>query len=207
MLPYIAIDFLGLRLHQMRDTDSETVRLGRNHSFVRQNHFYKEIITPEQHEVWYQQICQTRDYYFIISKDAKPLGMFYLKDITPGLISGHTGFFIWEEKALHTRIPMLATIFFAEFFFFAAGLQNMEAIVHAGNNAMLNIAHFFRYQIFREDSNDTVRILGTHANYLVQRDRLLNFGRRLSRDPTTWKLRIEGEKDPSHHPEILRLIS
>lgn len=206
MLPYIEVEQYNVRFRQMQDADLEAVRIGRNSPLVRKNHFHQEPISREEHAKWYAGVRNSRDYYFVIARNNSDVGLFYLKDIAFGMRQGHTGFFIWDESALHTRIPLLATLVFAEFFFFLAGLQNMEGIVHRNNLAMLRIAKFFNYYISGGHSGETIRILGTRGNYLRQRDRLVNFGQKLSRDPDSWKLKIRGNRDIRHQPEILRLI-
>ena len=118
MLPLVAIQQYGLSLRQMRDTDIEIVREGRNQPFVRKSHFFQEIITPEQHRSWYDGIRKTRDYYLIVCKDDVPLGLISLKNIAPGMHTGQLGIFFWEKHVLRTRLPLLAIITFIDFFLF-----------------------------------------------------------------------------------------
>jgi|JI10StandDraft_1071094.scaffolds.fasta_scaffold232412_2 hypothetical protein len=206
MLPYIAIERFGLRLQQIRDEDSEIVREGRNKPFVRTNHFYEGIITPEQHRNWYEGICKTRDYYLVASKDTVPLGLLYLKDITPGIRSGHIGVFFWEEKILRTRIPILAIITFLDFFLITAGVANIDCIIRMDNGAMDHIVQFLEFDLRYNAPTNELRANLTKERMLENRVRLLKYAERLNPDPASWHLRIEGEKDPRHHHEILRVL-
>ncbi|MBV6492996.1 MAG: hypothetical protein LDLANPLL_01003 [Turneriella sp.] len=206
MLPFIAIDYLGIRLHQIRDEDLEIVFQGRNKDFVRRNHFHQEKITEVEHNAWYKQICAARDYYFVVSKDNERVGLVYLKDIKPNFKSGHTGIFFWNEKILHTKVPLKTALAFTDLFFSAASLERMEAIVRKDNMAMLNIFDFFRFEKTFSATEEKVYLFCKHASYMEERARLLHFSQRINRDEASWVLRIEGEKDERHHPEILRLI-
>lgn len=206
MLPFIAIQQYGLSLRQMRDADMEIVRNGRNQPFVRENHFFQEFITPEQHRTWYDGVCKTRDYYLIVCKDDVPLGLISLKNIAPSMRTGQLGIFFWEKHVLRTRLPLLAIITFIDFFLFTVGVQHMEAIIRSNNAAMAHIFEFFRFDLIYDRANNILRTGSTRNQYLENHDRLIDFARRLNKTPASWQLRIEGEKDARHHPEVLRVI-
>ncbi|MBX3720270.1 MAG: hypothetical protein KF713_00390 [Turneriella sp.] len=206
MLPFIAIERFGLVLQQIRDADSEIVHAGRNQPFVRRNHFYTEIITPDQHRAWYKGICHTRDYYLVASQNKIPMGMLYLKDITPGMHTGHIGVFFWKEDILGTRKPILAIIAFLDFFLFSVGMQNIEAIIRMDNKSMDNIVQFLKFDLCYHPQENILKANYTRERLLQERPRLMDFAQRLSREPATWRLQIRGEKDSRHHPEILRVI-
>lgn len=206
MLPYVAIHQFGLRLHQIRDADAEVVRQGRNQPFVRERHFYEEIITPEQHRRWYEGICQTRDYYLVVSKDEIPLGLLYLRDITPHMHTGQLGIFFWDENFLRTRHPMLAIISFLDFFLMTVGIQNIEGIIRKENESMAHIMSFLGFDVFLNGEKSAQQTRSTRMQYAANHHRLIDFARRLKKDPASWDLRIEGEKDARHHPEMLRVI-
>lgn len=206
MLPFLAIQQYGLSLHQIRDTDIEIVREGRNQPFVRKNHFFQEIIAPEEHCRWYEGICKTRDYYLVVCKDDEPLGLISLKNITLGMHTGELGIFFWKKPVLRTRLPLLAIITFIDFFLFKVGMQHMEAIIRSNNTAMAHIFEFFGYDLIHDNAKQLIRTSTTRNQYLENHDRLIDFARRLNKNPACWQLRIEGDKDPRHHPEILRLI-
>jgi hypothetical protein len=207
MLPYIALKRFGLCLHQLRPNDLEVVREGRNKPDVRLNHFHQDIIAQEEHQRWYDKISTGRDYYLVVSRGNRTVGLLYLKDITAGMASGHLGMFFWEEKSLNTRTRMLAPLIFADFFFYTAGLQVMDAIVHPKNTLTIDMSRFFGFLPVPDSSPGTVRIVGTQERYMQQQLACMRVAQRLSRGPETWTLEVEGERDPSHQPEILRLIS
>lgn len=206
MLPYVAIHQYGLCLRQIRDADAEVVREGRNQPFVRRNHFYQEIISPEQHNNWYQEICKKQDYYLVACKGDTPLGLLYLKDITPGMRSGHIGVFFWDEKILRTRFPILALIAILDFFLITVGMQNIEAIIRTDNKSMVNIVNFLKFDVRLGAKENMLHINYTRDRILENHARLMEYTRRLSPASDTWNLRIEGDKDPRHHTEMLRVI-
>ena len=185
MLQYIAISQYGLRLHQMRDADIEIVREGRNQPFVRKNHFFQEIITPEQHRSWYDGICKTRDYYLIVCKDDVPLGLISLKNIAPGMHTGQLGIFFWEKQVLRTRLPLLAIITFIDFFLVTVGIQHMEAIIRSTNTAMAHIFEFFGFDLFYDNAKQILKTSSTRNQYLENHDRLIDFVKRLNKYPAS----------------------
>lgn len=207
MLPYIELRRFGLCLRQLRPEDLEVVRVGRNLPEVRFNHFHQDVISPEEQQCWYDKISKSRDYYLVVSRGHLTVGMLYLKDIAAEMISGHLGMFFWEEKSLNTRTRMLAPLIFADFFFYSAGLQVMEAIVHPKNKLTIDMSRFFGFLPDSDSPPGTVRIVGTYERYLQQRTVCMRVAQRLSRDPRTWDLQVKGERDPKHHPEILKLLS
>jgi RimJ/RimL family protein N-acetyltransferase len=206
MLPFVAIQQYGLSLHQMRDADIEIVREGRNQPFVRKNHFFQETIAPEQHRSWYDGICKTSDYYMVVCKDGDPLGLISLKKITPGMHTGELGIFFWKKPVLRTRLPILAIITFLDFFLFTVGTQNIEAIIRIDNAPMAHIFEFLNFDRYYDTARQFLKTSSTRIQYSKNHTRLMDFARRLSKDPVSWKLRIEGDRDSRHHPEMLRVI-
>jgi hypothetical protein len=206
MLPFVAIERFGLKLHQMRDLDSEIVRMGRNQSFVRRMHFQTQIITPEQHVAWYKIISQTRDYYMVASYRDMPIGLLYLKDITPGMDTGHIGVFFWEKDILGTRKPILAIITFLDFFLFTVGMQKIEARIRMDNKSMDKIVRFLKFDLFYKPEENTLNAIYTRARHLENRAKLMDFAQKLSPAPASWELKIRGDLDLRHHPEVLRVI-
>lgn len=206
MLPYIAIEQFGLHLHQIRDTDAELVRQGRNQPFVRRNHFYEEIITPIEHRIWYESINKSSDYYFVASKEGVPMGLLYLRNIVPGMLSGEIGVFFWSEKLLRTRIPILAIFTFVDFFMFSANLQVLQAKVKPENHSMVHIIRFFGFDFNVDEHRNMINGTLSQSDYMKRRTTLMNFAQRLHHDRNRWALRIEGDRDLRHQPEILRLI-
>ena len=120
--------------------------------------------------------------------------------------TGQLGIFFWEKHVLRTRLPLLAIITFIDFFLFTVGLQHMEAIIRSNNTAMVHIFEFFGFDLVYDNAKQILKTSSTRNQYLENHDRLIDFARRLDKHPAAWQLRIEGEKDPRHHPEMLRVI-
>lgn len=190
----------------MQDSDVEKVRRGRNQDFVRKNHFYQDIISEDEHRQWYEGVARTRDYYLMISNGRQDVGMVYLKNITEDFNSGHMGLFFWDKQALHTRLPLLACIVYADFFFESVGLQNMEAFVRPDNTTVLNFLRYFRFDIVQDKTLPGFRANGTHGSFTTRGPQLLEIAQRLNRDKSTWPLLIDGDRNAQHHAQVLKLI-
>lgn len=191
----------------MRDGDSEIVRKGRNQPFVRQNHFYQDIITKEQHTDWYARVSQSRDYYLVAYKDEVPLGLLYLKDISPGMLTGQIGVFFWQENILRTRIPILSIIIFLDFFLTTVGVDRIDALIRMDNRSMDNIVKFLNFDITYDSEQNTINAHLTRQRFLTHRNELIKYAQRLCNIPKSWMLHVEGDVDARHHPEILQIIT
>ena len=59
-------DLYFIRFRSMVVEDLEMVRLWRNSDTVRAAMLYKNLITAEQQQLWYQRICNANNFFFII---------------------------------------------------------------------------------------------------------------------------------------------
>ena len=206
MLPYICIERFGIRMHQMRDQDSEIVMQGRNQPFVRQNHFFDETITPEQHRRWYEKVSLSHDYYLVVSRDGINVGLLYMKDINEQMRNGNIGLFFWDVKILHTRVPLLAIITFLDFFLHSVGMQTIQARIRLDNKVMLHFVEFFELDLKRVETENLLLATLPASTWIRNRTALMKFAQRLSPKPESWLLKIEGEPSEHRWQEVRKLI-
>ncbi len=123
----------GIVLQTMEQKDLEKVRIWRNSNHVRLNMKYQEIISVEMQEKWFADLDKKTNYYFIINKDEKQVGVVNLKNINYGLLQAEAGIFIGEEEHLNTLTPISATISMMEFAFDVLKLKILKAQIASSN--------------------------------------------------------------------------
>lgn len=94
--------------------DIELVRKWRNSSQVSQFMEYRDYITPEMQEKWFQSVNNSNNLYFIIEYKSEKIGLINGKDIDWDKKTMEVGVFIAIEKYLNTEIPLLAVLVFGE---------------------------------------------------------------------------------------------
>ncbi|MFA5416815.1 MAG: GNAT family N-acetyltransferase [Bacteroidales bacterium] len=94
--------------------DIELVRNWRNSSHINQYMEYREYITPEMQERWFNSINNQNNLYFIVEFNDEKIGVFNGKDIDWDNGTMETGIFIADEKYLNTEIPLMAVLTFGE---------------------------------------------------------------------------------------------
>ncbi len=94
--------------------DIELVRKWRNSPEINQFMEYREYITPEMQEKWFNSVNNKYNLYFIIEYKGDKIGLINGKDINWDESSMETGIFIWDTRYLNTPIPLLAVLIFGE---------------------------------------------------------------------------------------------
>jgi RimJ/RimL family protein N-acetyltransferase len=105
----------GISLHRLQHEDIELVRQKRNAPNVSAFMEYREEITPEMQEKWFQSINNEKNNYFIIDYRGERIGLIYAAEIDwQKMVTGNSGIFIWEEEFRKTSIPLAAALLLTE---------------------------------------------------------------------------------------------
>lgn len=196
------------RLHLERITPAhlEIVRRGRNQDFVRENHIYQKKITKEEQEVWFEKVNRPDTYYFVVSRNERPVAAVHMRGIDPQLSKGDYGLFVWDRRHHGTAVPVFITLLILDFFFMNVGLGLVEGVILEKNKAIRKICDFFHFSFRAAPQADSVITFSTRSNYLQRRDFLMNFAEKSFRDKTALDLKIGGEKSPRHLEAINALL-
>ncbi len=97
-------------LREMTDEDEELIIKWRNTDFVRQNFIYRKPFTIEGHRGWVETMVKTGKVvqFIICTKEGRPIGSVYLRDIDREHKKAEYGIFIGEEDALGKGYGTLA---------------------------------------------------------------------------------------------------
>lgn len=89
-------------LREMTDEDAELIVKWRNTEFVRSNFIYREPFTVEGHCKWVETMIKTGKVvqFIICTREDKPIGSVYLRDIDKQHQKAEYGIFIGEENAV-----------------------------------------------------------------------------------------------------------
>ena len=116
-------------------TDIELVRKHRNSHDVSQFMEYREHISREMQEKWFESIDNFQNLYFIIEYKGIKIGLINGKDINWEMHEMETGVFIWDKKYLNTHIPLLAVLIFGELGILTLGLTAYAHILKTNHRA------------------------------------------------------------------------
>lgn len=104
----------NIHFYRLKEEDLELVRNWRNHNSIKKYMVYREHISKEMQQEWFDSINNNFNLYFIIEYKGKKIGLINGKDINWEGKTMETGIFIWDKYYRKTHIPTLCTMIFAE---------------------------------------------------------------------------------------------
>ncbi len=119
----------GIKLVRLSEEHIETVRNWRNAPEIRDFMEFREHITPQMQEAWFQSLNRLADFYFLIETQDEPVGLIHTSGINWKENSGHSGLFIWKKELQGTFVPVLASLTMVDFFFNFCNLNKVFAKV------------------------------------------------------------------------------
>lgn len=125
----------NIYLRLMTEKDTDLIVRWRNRDFVRKNFIYQKPFTAEGHLQWIETMIKTgRVVQFIIcTKEEKPVGSVYLRDIDEVHHKAEYGIFIGEEEALSRGYGTEAAKLMIGYAFEELKLHKLMLRVLAGN--------------------------------------------------------------------------
>lgn len=108
------ITFLNYKLVKIQSKDIELLRNWRNNE-VQHFMIYKEYITEEMQQKWFESIDNYNNFFFIIYKDDKAIGLIDIKNIDWKLLTADTGIYIAIQKYRESEAPIASVVMSAVF--------------------------------------------------------------------------------------------
>ncbi len=123
-------------LRMMEEEDTELIVRWRNEDFVRRNFIYQKPFTVEGHLNWVKTMVKTGKVvqFIICTKEERPVGSVYLRDIDKEHRKAEYGIFIGEEDALGCGYGTQAAKLMLWYAFEKLGLHKLMLRVLAGND-------------------------------------------------------------------------
>jgi len=98
----------------------EELRYWRNSEKISSRMHYRQYITADMQQKWFDGINDIRTYlYMIIQFNGSNIGLAHGKDITTNNTEG--GMFIWDDRFLQSHVPVVVSLFMSDlnFYFFS----------------------------------------------------------------------------------------
>ena len=113
------IAYYDVTLRRIKESDKELIRYWRNHEKVRSKMEFREFITPEMHDEWFEKMNDyTKAFAFIIEYQNTSAGVIFN---TNSNSHSSGGMFIWDDKCLDTQIPVIVSVVLTDVNFYLLG--------------------------------------------------------------------------------------
>lgn len=109
------IEGYGIRLERLCAKDIEFLREKRNRPEVNAYMEYREYISTEAQQAWFQRINNEYNNYFLIEYQGERIGLISGAEIDwDKNITGNGGLFLWERSYWGTSVPVYASFLLTE---------------------------------------------------------------------------------------------
>ncbi|MEI6060482.1 MAG: GNAT family N-acetyltransferase [Bacteroidota bacterium] len=108
----------GITLNRLRQEDLELVRQKRNSEEVSRFMEFREEITPEMQQKWFESINNFENFYYIIEYKGQKIGLLNDKNMDWKARTSESGLFLWDESYINTLVPVLASLCLLELGFY-----------------------------------------------------------------------------------------
>ncbi len=111
----------GVKLIRLRQEDLEFVRQKRNSEEIRRFMEFREEISPEMQQQWFDHINTFENFYYIIEYQGRKIGLLNDKNMDWKAGTSESGLFLWDEEYINTIVPVLASLCLLELGFYYLG--------------------------------------------------------------------------------------
>ena len=174
----------GVELELLTQEKIELVRHWRNDPKISMYMEYREIITPEQHEKWFNNLNNGMDnFYWIIKYKGEDIGLINIKDVDYQKSTGESGVFIYCDKYLNTDISYRAHLVMFDYIFNVIGLKTVYCHILKNNIRAQRFTLYVGMQMAegQEDIENQLYILNNDVYFNnINRIRFINKYTKLS---------------------------
>lgn len=156
----------GLELIRVEEKHLEILRQWRNSPDISKYMEFREYITPEMQQSWFEKINSVFNFYFIVNYKDHLIGLIHLSDIDFEKQYAKAGLFISDQRFIDTHLPVKASLAILDFAFNSLFLKNIEAKVKSDNTKAINYNKALGFRFLPDDGNKSFRIINLSAkNY------------------------------------------
>lgn len=149
----------GVTLRRLTHDKIEMLRQWRNDPKIQQFMIYREYITPEMQEKWFEKINNDNNFYFIIEYEGREVGMINIKDVDYEKKTGEPGMFLYDDNLWNLDVGMRASLCFGEFIWATLGLESMCIHVVASNKRAMQYNLLMGYEVVPGCENEENQML------------------------------------------------
>jgi UDP-4-amino-4,6-dideoxy-N-acetyl-beta-L-altrosamine N-acetyltransferase len=144
----------GITLRRLKEQDIELVRQKRNLNSIRNTMHYREEITPEMQNKWFDSINNKNNGYFIIEVEDKKIGLIHGKNLDFEKRTCEGGIFIWDEFYLGEFVSSLASVIMNDWTFYMINFNAIYAKIMLNNPTAISYNKLMGYQPCEPQNND-----------------------------------------------------
>lgn len=137
----------GVTLRRLTHDKIEMLRQWRNDPKIQQFMIYRDYITPEMQEKWFERINNDNNFYFIIEYEGREVGLINIKDVDYEKKTGEPGMFLYDDNLWNLDVGMRASLCHSDFVWDTLGLETMYIHVLASNTRALQYNLLFGYEV------------------------------------------------------------
>ena len=155
----------GITLRRLTHDKIEMLRQWRNDPKIQQYMNYREYITPEMQEHWFQTINNDNNLYFIIEYEGKEVGMINIKDIDYENKRGERGIFIYDDNYLNSFVSR-ASMCLGDFIYNELQLKETYGHILRYNKRAIRMSKYMGAKLAQEqDDTDYQLYITTKEAY------------------------------------------
>ena len=160
----------GVTLTRLTHNKIEMVRNWRNDPKISKFMEFRDYITPEMQEKWFQKIDNDNNFFFIIEYERKEIGVSNIKDIDYEQKTGEGGIYIYDDTYLNSDVAFRVSLCICDFFFEKLNLNRKIAHILNDNKKAIkyNLMLGFEKQPNQEDIYNQLYYL-EKENYFKKR--------------------------------------
>lgn len=127
------VERYGIKLIRLKQEHIELLRLWRNAEKINRYMEYRQQITTEMQQRWFDSLDPLTDFYFMIEYHGDLVGMIHTGKVNWDTLTGDAGLFVYKDELLSTHLPVLASLTMVDLFFGLFRLETITAKVMSGN--------------------------------------------------------------------------
>lgn len=175
-MSYNLIEKYGVRLIRLTHDKIELVRRWRNDPKISQYMEYRDEITPEMQEAWFQRTNNENNFYHIIEINGKEVGLIDIRDIDYVKGEGEPGIFVWDDEYINSPEIFNASFANLDFAFETLGLKRLIIHVLKDNPRAIKYNKAIGYLLSPNQENVyNQEYTLVYPIYKSKRDRLLKY--------------------------------
>lgn len=137
----------GITLSRLTQDNIEFVRKKRNSEEVRHFMEFREEITPEMQQKWFDRINNFNNFFYLIEFNSRKIGLINDKNIDWQARTSESGLFFWDKEYINTFYPVLASLVLLEVgFYYLDWYQSFIHVLH-DNPKAIEYVHQIGYEL------------------------------------------------------------
>lgn len=171
----------GLTLCRLTQDEIEFVRQKRNSEDVRRYMEFREEITPEMQQQWFDRINNFDNFYYIIEYKGRKIGLINDKNMDWEARTSESGLFFWDQEYIDTFFPILASLVLLDVGFYYLNWNKSFIHVMQDNPKAIEYVHQIGYKLCEDQEGKPNQL------YFLTKENFEKKGRKLRQAAENFK--------------------